>query len=400
MMNKNDAALHITTLLAEKPLKCQEGELCVPVSPAEATRLADALQKIGYTANDEDSFENGIYYVGLSPDSWSGETFFYINLDEFWRSFYSCDVNNISEYFYIINGKISSHDAVEHDSLSFFKSVLMAKSMLKLAADFDKTTAGGNGFSYFVTADNDVRRFEITADFTCRDFEGGNFDVNLVDTSAIEELLAILRKPDNHETERREVLRAALAEIYAKPGSVCDIKNFMVNAANILRRFNERYELYVNKFSVNRLISEIDAKNLDFISKVNDFVSDSQGKVLVVPGALIATASLVKDSGFWVVVFVFFGMLMVSRFISSANEIHRDSLAVLREQVNRSLHIYNDITDDAEVKQRAASAAKQVNDLIDKFVGRLKSIDCSVNLMCFLGVLFAIARLIFNEQFK
>ena len=54
------------------------------------------------------------------------------------------------------------------------------------------------------------------------------------------------------------------------------------------------YEIYTKRFSVNKILNELDEKNLEFTSKINEFISSNQTKALTIPGALIAAGGLVK----------------------------------------------------------------------------------------------------------
>jgi hypothetical protein len=119
-----------------------------------------------------------------------------------------------------------------------------------------------------------------------------------------------------------------------------------------------------------------------------------------VPGAIIATAALVKDSGVWVAFLVWIGSWLVHDFIHAANDIHLKSLEIIKNQVNENLKSYMELSTDVEIRQHAENATNQVNELITISEGRIKKINCGALIMVSISIIFGLCRVIFADQFR
>ena len=65
--------------------------------------------------------------------------------------------------------------------------------------------------------------------------------------------------------------------------------------------FSINYEIYINKYSINKVIHEVETQKLDFLSKLNSLIQEHQTKSLSIPAVLVSTAIIKgwSPSGSW-----------------------------------------------------------------------------------------------------
>lgn len=135
-------------------------------------------------------------------------------------------------------------------------------------------------------------------------------DINLKNAL---EFIKVLSIDDAQSPERISIMRAALLDVLEEDDNK-SITSLINKSAKLYKRYNELLDLYTKKFSVNKILNELDQKNLEYTSKINEFVSSSQSKVFTIPGVLIAIGGLAKASGFLDSILIFIGLLMVCFF--------------------------------------------------------------------------------------
>ncbi|MEQ6292213.1 hypothetical protein ACFPAG_16525 [Vogesella sp. GCM10023246] len=396
-MDKQSAKHFIVTALKDCETSCNNGYLAVKMLADNHSNFCNALRIIGY-AGEEPKLHSDqkLYFEYNGEEAWPNGVFFYENLQKYWSEATGKAYPSISHEFYLISEKIYSTDSLGDPLIRTMFSLAKINSILTVAKDFHLPS--GNEYAFFVNAEHGIQKFEICT--SLKYSELAQINPLPLDVENISNLYEKITNPDAHSSERREVIRAVLAELHKICQGKLDPKLILQHSGFISKNFTARFDLYVHKFSTSRLINEIDSKTLEYISKVNEYISDSQGKVLVVPGAIIATAALVKDSGMWVAFLVCIGSWLAHDFVHAANDIHLKSLEILKKQVNENLSSYMELSTDVEIREHAGNATAQVNELIAVSEGRIKKINTGALIMVIISITFGLCRIIFADQFQ
>jgi hypothetical protein len=395
-MDKQSAKHLIVTTLQDSETSCESGYLTVKMSADNQDAFCDALRTIGYAGKAPETHAGKLYFQYNEKTTWPSGVFFYENVQKYWLEAMGKAYPSISHDFYLVGEKKYSTNSLNDPLIRAIFSLAKINSILIVAKDF--FLPDGNEYAFFVNAEQGIQKFEICT--SIKYSEIAKINPSPLDVENISNLYEKITAQDAHASERREVIRAVLAELHKICHGKLDPRLILQNSEFIIKNFTGRFELYVHKFSTSRLINEIDSKTLEYISKVNEYISDSQGKVLVVPGAIIATAALVKDSGVWVAFLVWIGSWLVHDFIHAANDIHLKSLEIIKNQVNENLKSYMELSTDVEIRQHAENATNQVNELITISEGRIKKINCGALIMVSISIIFGLCRVIFADQFR
>ncbi|EKN6360428.1 hypothetical protein DVP20_20105, partial [Yersinia enterocolitica] len=147
-------------------------------------------------------------------------------------------------------------------------------------------------------------------------------------------------------------------------------------------------------FSINKILNELDQKNIEYTTKINEFISSSQNKAFTIPGALIAVGGLAKASGLLDSLLIIIGLLMVYYITSTANSVHNESYDSLKRSLVDSFSRYSQFDEGAEVKEAANKISQDLYYKIDKAKDRLKSIDDMAKGMIIIGAIYLMLRIL------
>lgn len=379
----------IAALLEASTLQMDDGYLEVYSDSTNLEALYAAVCDLGYTGEKSIAkSDDGCYLsLDLSVDSWPAKSPFYPSVMDFWQS--SISRKDLAENFYIIESKVFSGQEEKSQTIESIKYYYQWRTLLSSLKDHGGNEGVDSTLIFFISTEKGAKMYEVNPrkiDFS-QVVDGFKSCGESKDISNLSDLIAIT---DGHQKERRDVLRASLAELLEEERSEPVFSWLLKQGSRLKKKYHENYDVYLHKFSVNKLLSEIEEKSTDYISKINDSISSSQAKAFAIPGALIAIAALIKNADFFSLLFVCAGLLSVSFLTFVANNIHCEAYGALREQVQRSLKRYEIIKNEDAVRVSAEEAKKKLLDLIDRAVSRLRLINYMSIAIFLLGVMYTI----------
>lgn len=331
--------------------------------------------------------------VDTGSDAWSKRCPLYLSVKHFWEVVAGEDV--LPDFYFICEGKIGSWQ--EHTGTIFkVKTYFLWKGVFKALSDHKGTSSSAGTFVYFISTEKGAKKHEINPTLTLA-------KLNQLDFSQLSHDIAIETKglieiKDAHARERRDVLRTTLSDILDEDHSDSSFDWVVTQCKKFQKKFRENYDVYVHRFSVNKLLNEIEEKVSDYISKINESVSSSQNKAFAIPGALIAIAALVKGQDFLSVGLVCFGLYFVMYLTKTTNSIYFESFTTLEGQIRKSLYRYEVIKgevskDEAEIRISAEEAKNKLLSLLSGARERIGVINKLATAMFVLGVLYSLFSL-------
>lgn len=292
-----------------------------------------------------------------------------------------------------IPGAFLVPDSLYDEAVSFrdsFRAYLKVKKLLIKVSDHDTEVGSALLFHYKKDA---IRKEEISLNVSFDDLV--NAELSSGKDEAVDTLLQYVSlEEDAHSQERENVLKNVVIEELEKK-SFSEFFPLLYDAScALLTRHNEQYKVYVDRFSVNKILNDISEKNLEYSAKVNEFVSSGQTKAFTIPGAIIAVGALVRTGvNPWALVLIVFGLFMIRNFVRSANQVYRESFDHLSRQVSYTFDRFHDLDDSTEVHQHARESKREVSDRIANAKDRLEKIDFYSTLMLIVGAVFLLVKL-------
>ncbi|MGN7934316.1 hypothetical protein ACTJJ2_07015 [Pseudomonas sp. 22447] len=154
---------------------------------------------------------------------------------------------------------------------------------------------------------------------------------------------AVMADEDVHCEERRHVMRETLTE-FLKDEKDYNIRMIMVSISTFYKKYNERYKVYVSKFSVNKILTEIESDCVSFLGKVQEAIMAQQTKAFAVPGGIVAAGAILKPATTaWDYLVILVGLIISTWMITSLNNNVISHINLLAEEFERSTKKYDDI---------------------------------------------------------
>lgn len=211
--------------------------------------------------------------------------------------------------------------------------------------------------------------------------------LNSVDVSPCD--VSTLTNVDLHSYERKLVLRSSLIELYNDSN---DKNTFLSSILNSPQKFWElfsiNYEIYINKYSINKVIHEVETQKLDFLSKLNSLIQEHQTKSLSIPAVLVSTA-IIKGWSPSGLLLIFVAMLLTCFVVILGISNAKKSISDIIESSNKTMNLF--VKENANEDDRALT--NRINQITTEALTKLsnKKVDAEKTLnklqwLIFIGV--------------
>ncbi|EPU1132836.1 hypothetical protein ACVUOP_004726, partial [Klebsiella oxytoca] len=219
------------------------------------------------------------------------------------------------------------------------------------------------------------------------------YEVDLKSLESAVKLENVLLLDDAQSSERVSILKKAISDFIGVGSS---FENIIFAGERVLNRYNDLLDLYTKRFSVDKILNEIESKNLEYTTKINDYISTSQSKAFTIPGALIAVGALVKVGGFLEGLLILIGLYMIFFIAKTANDAQRESYENLERGLTESFERYHQFDEGTEVRKAAKNTLRALHDKISKATERLDDIDSLGRWMVWLALIYMLLQWLFS----
>ncbi|HFO2190587.1 TPA: hypothetical protein ACHJD2_005167, partial [Klebsiella pneumoniae] len=230
-------------------------ESIIAESGPEIIRL---LQSLGYK-KATNCIENNEVWLNRQASSWN-DSLIYENIESFWSRVYN---QSSLQNNYIISSPLIFPTS-KNESIQKIHIFFMWKDILSLISDHHTNDCS----VLFFTNENKSFTVELKHFLQFSDIE--RLSNSPVKFEIIKELLDTIKIKDLHKSERKLVIRSAINEVF-KTNTLFNFFDLLNSTEQIRKKYDELYEVYTKRFSVNKILNELDEKNLEFTSKINEF---------------------------------------------------------------------------------------------------------------------------------
>ncbi|MCF5747810.1 hypothetical protein GIB57_25670, partial [Pseudomonas tremae] len=257
----------LAELLKKSRCHVEEGSLEIASTQVELSAIYQHLVGLGY---------QGEYYVSgqtlsisLNRTSWPN-SFFLMSNAELWQRV--IQRSSLPERFYIIENNTHSEDLTD-------RIILLMQFYIQWVALLSKIKDHGGSaqdpiFTFYISSEKGAKKYEI--DYKKIELSDLlKIEITPDDFEYLKHLTDIVTLKDAHDKERREVLRSSLAELLDSTDTASIMLWLLQQSKQLKKKFEENHDVYLHKFSVNKLLSEIEEKSTDYISKINESISSS-----------------------------------------------------------------------------------------------------------------------------
>ncbi|EMM7987838.1 hypothetical protein ISO70_04185 [Morganella morganii subsp. morganii] len=315
-------------------------------------------------------------------------SYFYPTLDNFMRV--CVKKRSIPSKFCILDRKLSESDTDD----SLLKKVIQVTKWVKLLSDMADHIQDNNVLVFFVHhKEGKTKPYQINPFVDLQVIEELELDC---DESRYERLHGSWHLEDAQTKDRQSVMLVSFAEIMSSmEDGENPFKVFLSSTKKFHDRYCENYEIYVNRFTVDSQLREIDEQHLSFIGKLQDLVTSLQTKAFALPGVMVAIGALARTNNFLGIVAIVVGVVMTKILIAKSNELLHENLNHFKDTFDRALgHYVKSRTEAEEVKSHAMDAQKKLDTQLNKAKGRVDFIGTMSNWMLGFGLVLAFIMLI------
>ncbi len=376
-------------LLNDNDFSVQDRELTLQLDPKIKPEIQTILEAVGYEFDEARTVRNEKIFLSLNAANWASRSPVY----ESWEELFSSVSNSskLPEYFYVIESKDSSFDKTKYQqSLVLFCTV---RQLLPKLADHCEpqqgTAKGSRKLLFIIEADDGVAKYEFKPSISWKD---------IVIIEDIEEQIALVNKlsnliqlGDSQDSERKSVMRSAFHELISVCHSETEIfKKFIYSIPHFHKRYVEHYELFVKRFSINKVLHEINEQDLTYTSKINEIISSAQNKALAIPGALIVIGAVMKINHVVDGIAVAIGMLVTTLIVYRSLGVHHATFEHIKKQVDSEFKRYDILNEDVEIRKQAKNTNDELIVLLDKAKKNSSFMKKAVWSICFMALLYII----------
>ncbi|MCH2058023.1 MAG: hypothetical protein MK214_15700 [Thalassotalea sp.] len=362
-----------------------DDEVVVSFSTApDAQSVEQTLSDIGYDFDDVRTYRKGKLNISLNAEYWNGDSVLWRSWQDLYE--YAVRSSSIPDSFYIIESEQSSLDGcTQAKQIELFCRVRQLLAALSDHCVPDKGVAkGSQKLLFIVDTENNACKHEFKPKVDWP------FVSALPDaTESIEAVIKLegfLSVGDKQDSERRSVMRSALNDLISTCHSTDAIfPTILKSAREFLNKYEEHHELFVKRFSVNKILHEINEQDLKYTSKINEIISGAQNKALALPGALIAIGAIMKIDHWSDGLAVAIGVLITSFIVHRALNVHLATFNHIKKQVKSDFKRYDNLNENAEIRKQAKTTNKELTQLLKKAEDDAKTIKTVI------WVVFAVA---------
>lgn len=352
------------TLLKSGVINLQKNEVMVNFAHApKAEDVKSLLENISYEYDDVKTFRKGVLTLSLDAEYWKNDC----PVFQSWEQLYKLAIRSSSlpaEFLVIENFTSSLDDSNRAKQIELFCRVRKLLAQLSDHCEPEKGVAkGSKKLLFIIETDSNVckHEFKPVVDWG---FVSSTPDIDSA-LQSIEKLIGFLNVGDRQDSERRSVMRSALNDlINTCSGAEAIFPTILKSIKELLRKYDEHHDLFVKRFSVNKVLHEINEQDLNYTSKINEIISSAQNKALAIPGALIAIGAIMKIDhlidGFAVAV----GILITTIIVNRSLNVHLATFTHIKKQVGSEFKRYDTLNEDADIRKQAKATNKALSKLL------------------------------------
>ncbi len=357
----------------------------VDSSPSNLSFMQDKFVEFGLSKKPD--IEGNDLVITTNSRSFEEDSIIFPSLDSLWRKAKS--LGKLPQDYIVLREKISS---IEYVSQALAISLFLKWSYI---LECVSNHSYKEKFIIYIPSDDGGKELVVES------YERLDLILNInpisESESAADDFLKILSISDAQEKERKAIIRNAIYDFVSNEENK-NIDSLISLGERIYNRYNDLLELYTNRFSVNKLLSEIEQKNLEYTSKINEFVSSSQTKAFAIPGALIAIGGIAKSSGFLDSFLIMIGLFYVYHITHMSNQVLNDSYDSLKKSIKKSFERYSKFEEGLEVKEAASEINKDLLDKVNSAQTRISKVNGIGKGMLWVGGVYLLLKWLFLDS--
>ncbi|WP_440887996.1 hypothetical protein [Vibrio sp. WZ-1] len=352
-----------------------DNDVCIELAPTETTdTFIQAINDAGYKApvrlhGQQCQVKTGAIY-------WNSGKFLFTS-DE--SLFEECETQNkVPEgllYFDKGNNRFIEFDS----NLDLYKQIEIFLKLRTLLTEIADYSIHNEEVIFLIKNDDGGVKHKVSLSLDYQSFVEvfADKEIDLAESvRLLDKLQQKVSLDDAQDKERRNCMRSAFDVIVQGLNNESEIFPYtLANIAKFDATYTAHHNMFLSEFTINKVIQEINTKDLEYTGKINDITSSVQTKALAIPGAMVAIAAVMKvesySSAFGVIIALFLTCLTIQKSL----DIYKDSFKHLSKQVVNVFSRYQVLSHKSQVRAEARTTEDALATLIDKGENGLKFVS-------------------------
>ena len=184
-------------------------------------------------------------------------------------------------------------------------------------------------------------------------------------------------------------MRSALNELVNTcSDSVSIFPSIVRSIPELQKKYDEHHELFIKRFSVNKVLLEISQQDLQYTSKLNEIISNVQTKALTIPAGLVFIGAIMRIDYYLDGLAISIGIIMTTWIIYRSLDVYQDSFIHIENQVKAEFKRYDTLSEEAEVRTQSKKTKGELLGLIVKAKDNTKLIKNCVRFSLIAALLY------------
>lgn len=349
-------------LVKDYPVKSVDGALCFEISgDLPHSDLEVATKAFGFSPRGSIIRDN-VLTLKSDAISWEdSQKKYFVSYDELLRDFLNKGKVPLRSLVYDAQDK-KVHLLTDESPLN--KKLIIVDLFIKLLAKLSDQSAPESGARagytrnvFFIKSDATANKYEVNTKLTWAQLSSAlpkklKHLENLI--SIIQQLDSCIKLGDIQDAERKNCMRSALDSLMSKaPNYSSMFAHLIAQIEDLKVLYTDHHDMFLNEFSVNKVIQEITAKDLEYVTKINEFTSSAQTKALAIPGAMVAIAAVLKVNSGLSAFGVFFGLVLTTIIIDRCLSIYKKCFNHIDVHIENMFSQYDNLSTESKVRQKA-----------------------------------------------
>ncbi|ARD24153.1 hypothetical protein [Shewanella japonica] len=338
------------------------------VTSSNSSGLKKSLTSLGFKFDNVRSIRGSKLFVQLTAPNWDKKCPIYLN----WESLFKkvSDTLCIPDVF-LVASDLSLADVDSSINTQRLEILCGTHRILSKLCDHceppEGVAKGSERLLFLIESEQEApsRRYDFKPETTWDTLVGlTQLDESIRSISKLEETLAI---DDKQADERKSVMRSSFGEFINKCESSSAIFNYMLHSlVEFQKKYDEHHEMFIQRFSVNKVLSEISKQDLEYTSKINDIVSSGQARALAIPASLAVIGAIMKIEAAVDAAAVAMGLFITTLMIVKSLNVHAKTFSHIKKRIKAEFQRYDSLAEQAEVRKQALKIQKELTLLVSE----------------------------------
>ncbi len=353
------------------------------------------LESIGYKVDPYKTIKDGEVNVSLTAKFWRKECPIFSGWENILERIKRA--GDLPKEYYVIESSCTDKSINRENSIlhAYCKVKRLLVELANHCEPKSGNAIGRDSLLFFIETELSVKKYEFKPDVEWS-------KLSLIDSPdgvglVADELAGYIAMGDMQDLERKSVMISALGEILCLASDNKSIfYNILVNIELWKSKYSQHHDLFVQKFRVDKVLSEINQQDLQYTSNINEIISNAQGKALTIPAAFVAVSAIMRIDHYYDSIAVISGLLLSLIIVVKSLNVHKNTFLHIKNQIKSEFKRYVGLDKNSEVRVAANNVEKELSRLVTKSLIGLKFIKVVLFVTFVAAVLYSF--LIVNEN--